>query len=88
MATKATPAPRKHGHYFKATPFTEADIYRVLRMFGVADQAIGHAVKKLLLPGERGGGKTVEEDVQEAIDTLKRWQEMEAEDVSAAGRVI
>ena len=76
---------RRHGHYFKPTPFTEADVYRVLRMFGVTDQAIGHAIKKLLLPGERGGGKSVAQDVQEAIDTLHRWQEMEAEDATGKG---
>ncbi len=73
--------PRKHAHYFKPVAgFTEVDIYRVLRMFNVTDQAFGHAIKKLLVAGGRGAGKDVSRDVQEAIDTLIRWQELEAED--------
>jgi hypothetical protein len=71
----------KHSHYFKATPFTHVDVYRVLLLFEVDDPCIQHAVKKLLLPGERGGGKSVAQDIQEAIDTLTRWQEMRTEEV-------
>ena len=72
---------RKHAHYFKPVAgFSEVDVYRVLRMFNVTDQAFGHAIKKLLVAGGRGAGKDVTRDVQEAIDTLIRWQELEAED--------
>ena len=83
-------AERKHAHYFKPTPFAEADVYRVLRMFGVTDQAIGHAIKKLLVAGGRGGGKDIGRDIQEAIDTLERWKEIQAEDaaVSEAVKVV
>lgn len=77
--------PRKHAHYFKPTPFADADVYRVLRMFNVTDQALGHALKKLLVAGGRGGGKDISRDVQEAIDTLVRWQELEAEDARTKG---
>lgn len=78
-------AERKHAHYFKATPFADADVYRVLRMFNVTDPCLQHATKKLLVAGGRGGGKDISRDVQEAIDTLTRWQEMEAEDAAAGG---
>jgi hypothetical protein len=59
------------------------DVYRVLELFNVTDQKIGHAIKKLLVPGGRGAGKDINQDVQEAIDTLRRWQEMRQEDQSA-----
>lgn len=77
---------RKHAHYFKPVAgFSEVDIYRVLRMFNVTDQAFGHAIKKLLVAGGRGAGKDVSRDIQEAIDTLTRWQELEAEDKPVVG---
>jgi len=72
---------RKHPHYFKdVSNLKEVDIYRVLKLFNVTDQAIGHAIKKLLVAGGRGGGKSITKDVQEAIDTLERWKEIQAED--------
>lgn len=74
---------RKHSHYFKPCPFDEIDVYRVLERFNVTDQAIGHALKKLLVAGGRGV-KDIGKDVQEAIDTLTRWQEMRAEEQDAA----
>lgn len=78
---------RKHSHYFKPVPagVTHIDVYRLLEMFGVTDQALGHAIKKLLVAGGRGAGKDIKRDVQEAIDTLQRWQELREED---AGPVV
>ena len=74
---------KKHNHYFKdVSHLGEIDVYRTLALFGVKDQAIGHAVKKLLVSGGRGGGKTMGRDVSEAIDTLRRWEEMQAEDTN------
>jgi hypothetical protein len=71
----------KHPHYFKEVGhLTHVDVYRVLDLFGVTDQAIGHAVKKLLVAGGRGV-KDRPRDVQEAIDTLQRWQEMQDENL-------
>ena len=71
---------RKHSHYHKSVAHLgSVDVYRVLELFGVTDQALGHAVKKLLVAGNRGV-KNMDKDVQEAIDTLQRWQEMRAED--------
>jgi len=75
--------PRKHNHYFKSVKgLDEVDVYRVLELFEVTDQAIGHAVKKLLVAGGRGAGKALSQDVKEAVDTLQRWQEMRSEDAS------
>ena len=74
---------REHSHYFKdVSHLAEVDVYRVLELFNVTDQAIGHAVKKLLCSGGRGV-KDVAQDIKEARDTLTRWQEMRAEDVGA-----
>jgi hypothetical protein len=80
VAIKAT---RKHSHYFKPCPFDEIDVYRVLELFSITDQAIGHAIKKLLVAGGRGGGKSIDKDIQEAIDTLERWKDMRAEEINA-----
>ncbi len=75
------PTTRKHSHYFKAVShLNEVDVYRVLTLFNITDQAIGHAAKKLLVAGGRGAGKDIQKDIQEAIDTLVRWQEMQQED--------
>jgi hypothetical protein len=73
---------RKHGHYFKdVSKINEIDVYRILDLYNVTDQAIGHALKKLLVAGGRGH-KDVAKDIQEAIDTLVRWQAMRAEEAA------
>ena len=70
----------KHNHYFKSTVHLDAvDVYRVLELFNVTDPCLQHAVKKLLCAGGRGA-KDMEQDVQEAMDTLERWQDMCRED--------
>jgi hypothetical protein len=74
---------RKHSHYFKAVPYTHVDIYRVLQLFAVTDPCLQHAAKKILVAGGRGAGKDIRRDVQEAIDTLTRWQEMRDEEEAA-----
>lgn len=73
----------KHSHYFKPLPAgaTHVDVYRVLQMFGVTDPCIQHAAKKLLVAGGRGS-KDQAKDVQEAIDSLQRWQEIREEDTT------
>ena len=74
----------KHPHYFKSVKgLAEIDVYRVLFLFGVFDPCIQHAVKKLLVAGNRGG-KDVKQDIQEAIDTLERWKQMREEEAGAA----
>jgi hypothetical protein len=80
---------RKHAHYFRSVAhLSEIDIYRMLDLFGVTDQALGHAIKKLVAPGGRGAGKDFRRDVQEAIDTLTRRLEMLDEDAAADAVVI
>lgn len=72
---------RKHAHYFKdVSNLDTIDVYRVLDLFNVTDQTLGHAIKKLLVAGGRGAGKDFRKDVQEAIDTLQRRLEMLNED--------
>lgn len=76
----ADPMPtRKHSHYFKdVSNLQTIDVYRVLQLFNVTDQALGHAIKKLLVAGGRGAGKDINRDVQEAIDTLERWKDIQS----------
>ena len=78
---QAPPLPeRKHAHYFKASGFAEIDVYRVLTLFSIVDPCIAHAIKKLLVAGGRGAGKDIHVDIQEAIDSLARWQDMRKEE--------
>lgn len=71
----------KHGHYFKnVAHLKDIDTYRVLERFGITDPSLQHAIKKLLVAGGRGGGKSLDQDVQESIDSLLRFQEMRLED--------
>ena len=77
-------APRKHSHYFRdVSALKEIDVYRTLELWGITDPCLQHALKKLLVPGKRGAGKDMAKDVQEAIDSLQRWQEMREEDSPA-----
>lgn len=68
-----------YNHYFKRVPSKYIDIYRVLLVFEVDDPCISHAVKKLLVAGKRGA-KGIDKDIGEAIDSLRRWQEMREEE--------
>lgn len=72
---------KKYNHYFVRVPFKYIDIYRLLELFKVTDNAIGHAVKKLLVPGLRGN-KPTKQDIIEARDTLNRRIEMWDEEES------
>lgn len=67
----------KHKHYFKDVRNLDyIDVYQVFRLWETTDHEIEHAIKKLLNAGERGS-KTKSQDVQEAIDTLHRWQDIQ-----------
>lgn len=70
----------KHNHYYKKCPSEYIDVYRVLQLFEVSDPCLQHAIKKLLVAGNRGS-KDVYKDIQEAIDSLVRWQEMRKEEL-------
>jgi len=52
-----------------------ADVYSVLVAFGVTCPARGHAVKKLLMPGQRGSKGEVQ-DLDEAITSVARAVEL------------
>lgn len=70
---------KKHNHYHKDVSHLDfIDVYRVLDLYGVSDAAIGHAIKKLLVAGGRGA-KDIHKDIQEAIDSLTRYQNMQLE---------
>lgn len=70
-----------HEHYFKdVSGISKLDIYRLLKLYEVEDPCIQHAIKKLLCAGQRGA-KSPSKDVQEAKDSLTRYQEMEDEDI-------
>lgn len=71
---------KSYSHYFKNVSNIEfIDVYRVLDLFAVEHPCIQHAVKKLLCAGQRGS-KNRDKDIQEAIDSLQRFQEMRIED--------
>lgn len=53
------------------------DVYDVLIAFDVACPAVAHAVKKLLMAGERGH-KDRKTDLREAIAAIERAIELEA----------
>jgi len=68
--------------YYKAVgEMTEVDVYAIHFLFDIKDPsgAIHHSSKKLLLSGERTGGKTKYQDIKEARDTLNRWLELNPE---------
>lgn len=70
---------RRYSHYYKdVSHLNVIDIYRVLRLFDVTDPCIQHTVKKLLVAGKRGT-KDIDKDIQEAVESLQRFQEMEEE---------
>ena len=70
----------EYNHYKKDVRHLDfIDVYRVLDLFGVKDQAVGHAIKKLLCAGDRGS-KDYEQDIKEATDTLLRREKMKEED--------
>ena len=77
----------KHSHYYKnVRHLSDIDAYRVLERFGVTDPAIQHAVKKLLVARGRRAGKDISRDIQEACDSLQRFQEMRVEDTVGRDR--
>jgi hypothetical protein len=72
---------RNHSHYFKSVEHLKhIDVYRILGLYNVTNPCLQHAIKKLLVAGERGAGKDPTQDVQEAIDSLERWKRMLKED--------
>lgn len=78
-AKPSKPAERPYSKYRKdVSELDEIDVYDVCEMFAINDPsgATQHAIKKLLLSGQRTGGKAASVDIAEAIDSLKRAQQL------------
>lgn len=56
---------------YEGTESIYVDVYCVLSAYDVKCPAIGHAIKKLLMPGQRGS-KTAKQDMEEAIVSIQR----------------
>lgn len=56
--------------------YITVDVYFILSLFNVIHHAVGHAIKKLLLPGLRGG-KSEEQDLREAVWSVNRHLEIQ-----------
>ena len=67
-------------YYKKVGNLTEIDVYAVHFLFDIQDPSgiIQHASKKLLLSGNRTGGKSSYDDIKEARDSLNRYLELHA----------
>lgn len=72
----------KRSPYHREILGVTVDVYRILHAFEVTDPCIQHAIKKLICAGRRLGGKTLEQDIAEAIWTLNRWQQMRKEEAA------
>ena len=59
--------------------YNKLDIYRILKLYEVSDPCLQHSIKKLLCAGNRGV-KNQTQDINEAIQSLKRFLEMQGED--------
>jgi len=79
---------QRYSHYFKdVRHLSVIDVYRILELYEVTDPCIQHAIKKLLLAGQRGA-KDRNKDVAEASATLERWQQMQVEDDEMSPRIV
>ena len=59
--------------------YNKLDIYRILHLYNVTDPCLSHAIKKLLCAGKRGV-KNQTQDINEAVQSLQRFLEMQGED--------
>ena len=64
-------------HYERTHAGVKIDYYDICDLYEITDSAVGHALKKLLRFG-RGQHKGRDQDIAEAIQSLRRWQEKEA----------
>lgn len=59
--------------------YNKLDIYRILKLYNVCDPCLQHCIKKLLCAGKRGV-KNQTQDINEAMQSLQRFLEMQGED--------
>lgn len=83
MSARPTMADLYPKYYKDVSKLDAVDVYRVHRLFGVTDNELHHASKKILLCGVRTGGKPARKEIEEARDTLNRWLEIQDEDALA-----
>lgn len=67
--------------YSKLIGSEVVDVYDVLMAFNVTNPATQHAIKKLLMPGNRGHKDKIT-DLKEAHQSIARAIELENEDAS------
>lgn len=73
-------------HYKKDVSHLDyIDVYRILDLFEVKNHAVGHAIKKLLVPGGRGV-KDIRQDLVEASKSIERALQMLDEDENKGSR--
>ena len=61
--------------YQRTVPSTTIDVYDVLNAYEVDSHAVGHAIKKLLMAGQRGHKDRLQ-DLREAIQAIEREIDM------------
>lgn len=69
---------RRKSKYDKVIRGQVIDVYDVINAYEITNPALQHAVKKALMPGQRGG-KSVVQDLEEAIHSLQRAIDIEKE---------
>lgn len=72
-----TDAPQPN-RYARTINGATVDVYDILRAFNVTCPATQHAIKKLLMPGQRGG-KSATQDLREALASVQRAIDMAGE---------
>lgn len=65
----------KHSHYKRdVSKLDYIDVYRIIDLYQLHDPCFQHALKKILVPGERGH-KDIKKDIQDIIDTMQEnWK--------------
>lgn len=58
------------------TELDSIDVYDILNLYGVKSHAVGHAIKKLLMAGQRGA-KDYRQDLHEAVQAIQREMDMQ-----------
>lgn len=76
------PKPKRPSKYHRRIRDEWVDVYDILAAYNTGSAAIDHAIKKLLVPGGRSGGKSRVQDIEEAIWSLQRALEKERENGS------
>lgn len=77
-AAEPAPEPATPNRYARTINGATVDVYDILAAFNVTCPATHHAIKKLLMPGQRGG-KSVTQDLREALASVHRAIDMAGE---------